>query len=235
MAQVRTKPALRRFWLYGLILLAFALVSGVLFILITDRNTITIAEAFPEPVILDPEKRPNFVFPEAARTTDLALNLFVDRFARVCMEGKYSDFRLMLSSQRPPVLPARFESNFNALKQVRIEALEKVPTLPGALDDVYIMSVGYDLQDFAVRRGERTKQVHVGLTKEDGLWHIGPIPREAVARFAAYKQAQSQPADPDTDVVTETAPPARANPATTPADSGPTSRTVANKPMRIDS
>lgn len=235
MAQIRTKPVLRRFALYGLILLAFALVTGVVFVLVSDRSTINIAEAFPEPVILDPENRPYFVFPEAVRTTDLSLNLFVDRFARVCMEGKYSDFRLMLSNQRPPILPARFEANFNALKQVRIEGLEKIPVSAGAPNDTFIMKVTYDLKDFAVRHGERSKQIYVGINKEEGIWRLGPIPSEALARLAAYKAAQSQPAAIDADIVTESAPPAKANAATVPVEAGESSRTVANKPMRIES
>lgn len=230
MAQARTQPALRRFGLYGLILLALALVSGVIFVLVTDSSVLTVPEAFPEPVILNPEKRPHFVFPESSRTFDLSLNQFVDRFARVCMEGKYADFRLMLSTKRPPILPPRFESNFNALKQVRILALEKLPDVPGTAGPIFLMQAGYELKDFAVRRGERTKQVHVAVTQEDGQWRIGPIPHEAMMRLKAYRQAQSQPAE-EADVVGEGLPAS----ARSPAPVAPTTRTSANRPMRLDS
>ena len=227
MAQLRTQPAIRRFALYGLILLALAMVSGVIFVLITEDSVLTVSEAFPEPVILNPEKRPHFVFPESARTFDLTLNEFVDRFARVCMEGKYSDFRLMLSTKRTPILPPRFESNFNALKEVRVVGLDKLPELPEMPGAVYIMTASFDLQDFAVRRGEKTKKVRVAISKEDGQWRIGPIPHEAIARLRAYQQAQSQPAD-DADLVMPAA-------TSRPAESTPSSRTAANQPMKLDS
>jgi hypothetical protein len=229
MTPPRTQPALRRFGLYGLILLALALVSGVIFILVTEDSVLTVAEGFPEPVILDPEKRPHFVFPESARTYDLSLNQFVDRFARACMSGKYSDFRLMLSTKRPPVLPQRFESNFNALKEVRILGIEKLPEVPDIVGPVYLMQAAYDLQEYAVRRGERTKQVHVAIAQEDGQWRIGPIPHDALMRWKARQAALSQPAE-ESDIVTE-APPARPRPT----KGSPPARSAANQPRRLDS
>lgn len=228
MAQIRTQPALKRFGLYGLILLALALVSGVIFVLASENSVLTVSDAFPEPVILDREKRPHFLFPEAARTFDLSLNEFVDRFARICMAGQYSDFRLMLSTKRPPILPPRFESNFNALKEVRILGLDKLPEAPGVPGPVYIMKAAYDLQDYAVRRGERTRQVHVAISKEDGHWRIGPIPHEAIARLRAYQQTQSQPAE--VDVTEEATPPTSSGPG----EMNAPARTSANRPMRLD-
>ena len=224
MARRLTDPALRRFLLYTLVLLAFAMVSGVIFILLTDESVLTVAEAFPEPVILDPEKRPHFVFPDAARTYDLSLNEFVDRFARVCMQGKYSDFRLMLSTRRPPILPARFESNFNALKEVRILGLEKVPDMPEQDGPVYVMKAAYDLQDFAAKKGEKTREVHVAIAKEDGRWRIGPIPHEALARLAAYQRSTSQPTT--AKAIEEVQPPPEAQPAT--------QRAAANRPLTLE-
>lgn len=220
----QSRLSLRRFALYGLILLAFTLVSAVAFVFLTEETVLTEEEAFPEPVILDLEARPNFEFPVAARTFDLSLNRFVDRFARVCMQGKYSDFRLMLSSKRPPILPPRFESNFNALKNVRILGIEKLPDLPEIPGPIYLMSAEYELEDFAVRGGERVKQVQVAIAREEGEWRLGPIPGEALDRLRAYRamQAASQPAE--KPAVDETA----ATPETPP-------RASSNRPARIGS
>jgi hypothetical protein len=234
MAEPQTRPAPRRIGLYVLILLALAMMSGVLFVLVTGDDPINTDTAFPEPVILDPEKRPRFVFDEAVRTYDLSLNQFVDRFARVCMEGRYSDFRLMLSTRQPPTLPPRFESNFNALKEVRILGLEKLPDLPGSTTPVYLMKAQYEVQDFAVRHGQRTRQVHVAVARENGQWRIGPIPREALARYQAYKQATTQPAENDAELVTEVLPtasvPTTADHAEPPP---PATRAAANRPIKI--
>jgi len=195
MPKPSSRPAIRRFVLYSLILLALALVSGVIFVIVTDDAILASDDAFPELVIVDPEKRPRFDFPEAARTFDLSLNQFVDRFARVCMEGRYSDFRLMLSRRRPPILPPRFEANFNALKNVRILSIEKVPLGPDSPSPVYVMKAEYELKDFAVRQGQRTREVHVAIAREEGEWRIGPIPREALAQLRARESPQT-PAKP---------------------------------------
>jgi hypothetical protein len=148
-------------------------------------------EAFPEPVILDLEKRPNFVFPVSSRTYDLSLNRFVDRFSRVCMQGRYSDFRLMLSRTRPPILPPRFESNFNALKSVRILQIERLPDIPNVVGPVYLMNAQYELEDFAVKGGKSVRQVQVAITREDGDWRIGPIPTDALEQLRAYQASQA--------------------------------------------
>lgn len=212
-------PMLKRFGLYGLILLAFFFVSAVVFVLVTEERVLTEEEAFPEPVILDAENSPEFEFPVAARTFDLSLNRFVDRFARVCREGKYSDFRLMLSSRRPPILPPRFESNFNALKRVKILDIEKMPEMPETPGPVYVMTTEYELEDFAAKTGEAVKQVSVAIAKEEGQWRLGPIPGEAVERLRAYRSqgTATQPTD-------------EAGPSTSEEP-----KAVANRPARIDS
>ncbi|HKQ49252.1 MAG TPA: hypothetical protein VJZ71_14365 [Phycisphaerae bacterium] len=186
-----SSPTFRRVALYGLILLALTFVSAVVFVLATDRPSIADDEAFPEPVILDLERRPNFVFPVSARTYDLSLNRFVDRFARVCMQGQYSDFRLMLSRSRPPILPPRFESNFNALKNVRILQIERLPDVPQVEGPVYLMSAQYELEEFAVKGGKSVRQVQVAITREDGDWRIGPIPHDALEQLRAYQASQA--------------------------------------------
>jgi hypothetical protein len=211
--------------LYVLILVALGMISLVTFVVVTDDPVMTAEEAFPEPVIVDPERRPHFVFAESVRTTDLSLNRFVDRFARVCMQGKYNDFRMMLSTKRPPILPPRFESNFNALKQVRILAIDQVPDLPASVGPVYVMKAQYDLQDYAVKQGQQTKDVHVAITQEDGEWRLGPIPHEAMQRLIAFQNAQTTSAPIEATSTSA--------PATVDAEGAAASRAIANRPARL--
>lgn len=217
---IRSTAAFRRFALYGLILLALTFVSAVVFVIATDRPSLAEDEAFPEPVILDMERRPNFIFPVSARTYDLSLNQFVDRFARVCMQGKYSDFRLMLSRRRPPILPPRFESNFNALKNVRILEIEALPPVPGVEGSVYLMNAEYELEDFAIKGGKSKRDVQVAITREDGEWRIGPIPHEALERLRIYQNMQK--------------PASAATSAPADAVSSDVPHTAANRPARLD-
>jgi hypothetical protein len=188
------KLSFRRAGFYALILLALVMVSAVAAVMMMDDPLLAEADAFPSSVILNPEKRPDIVFPESVRTSDLSLNRFVDRFARVCVQGKYPDLRLMLSSRSgDPLVARRFESMFNALKQVRILALEKMPTVPDVEGPVYLMKAEYVLEDFAVSKARQTEQVRLAIAWEDGNWRIGPIPRSVLARLEAYRASTSQP------------------------------------------
>lgn len=215
MAQTVSTPTLRRFALYGLILLALALSSAVIFVLVTDEPALSSDEAFPPVVVLDPEKHPRLVFPEQIRSFDLQVNRFIDRFARVCLGGEYFEFRMMLSRKQPPVLPDRFESNFSAVKEIRITHLEKLPPMPQADAPLYLMQVEYELNDFAVKKGERTKQVTVAILKEDGDYRLGPLPGGAAEKLAAYRAQQAreaaakQPTVPTTQPAQTPPPPAK--------------------------
>jgi len=227
MSAIRFKPRLRRVGLITLAVLAVFMVSTVAVVMIAEDQTLDTEEAFPSLVIPDPTKRPEFIFPESIRTYNLSLNRFVDRFARVCMEGKYSDFRLMLSSHSgDPIVARRFESMFNALKQVRILSIDKLPTLPGIDGPVYVMLAEYDLEDYAVTKGSPTEQCRLAIAQEAGEWCIGPIPRDAIARLKAFQQAASQPSTKPSGAVAD-------NRDESEAPQAP--RATANEPASLDS
>lgn len=186
-------PNVKRLGFFGLILLAAILVGSVAYVLLTDDPMLAVEDAFPTQVTPDFSKRPDIVFPESVRSYDLSLNRFVDRFARVCMQAKYSDFRLLLSQRAgDPLLPSRFESMFNALKQVRIVALDELPPLPGTEGSVYIMTAQYDLEDYAQKPGRQTEQIRLAIAKEEGTWRIGPISSEAVEQLEAFERRMAQ-------------------------------------------
>jgi hypothetical protein len=189
------KPSFRRLAFYALILLAVVMTGAVAAVLMMDEPLLAEEDAFPSPVVLTPGKRPDIVFPESVRTPDLSLNRFVDRFARVCIQGKYADLRLMLSSRGgDPLVARRFESMFNALKQVRIIAMDKMPSVPDVEGPVYVMKAEYVLEDFAVSKARKTEQVRLAIAREEGSWRIGPIPRSVVAKLEAYRASTTQPA-----------------------------------------
>ena len=200
MLHARPNPRLRSTGLFGLVSLAAILVAAVVWVTTSEESVLDPNDAFPELVIINPAKRPEFVFPESVRTYDLSLNRFVDRFARVCMQGRYSDFRLMLSGRiGDPIVARRFESMFNALKQVRILTLTKLADIPGLDEPIYIMMAEYDLEDYAVTKGEQTEQRRLAITKENGDWRIGPVPHEALAWLQALREAATQPAQEDAE------------------------------------
>jgi hypothetical protein len=221
------KLDLRHFGLIGLGALAVLMVSAVVVVLVSDEPFLDPDQAFPEWVIPNPDKRPEFVFPEKARTNDLSLNRFVDRFARVCVEAKYSDFRLMLSSKTgDPIVASRFESMFNALKQVRILAIDRMPDVPALGGPVYVMSVEYDLDPSVVRKGESTERRRIAITKENGEWRIGPVPHDLLVKVEQSAPTTSQPA---------TKGPAASQPVNEPGSAPEAPKATANSPARLDS
>lgn len=200
-------------------------------VLLSDEPYLDSEDAFPEGIIVQHDQRPEIVFPERVRTYDLSLNRFVDRFVRVCTQAKYSDFRLMLSRRAgDPIVASRFESMFNALRQVRILSLDKAPDVPGLDGPVYIMSVEYDLEPNVVRRGENTEQRRIAILKEDGEWRLGPVPRDLLALLERTHPTASQPTT--QPAIPETRDPPSSNNLD---DAAEAPKAAANTPARIDS
>lgn len=194
----------RRIGFLALVVVAAAMLTVVAMVMLGEDPLLAEEDAFRDPFVLPPGKRPNILFPELVRTTDLSLNRFVDRFARVCMEGKYSDLRLLLSTRSgDPLVARRFESMFNALKQVRILALEEVPRVPGLEGSAYLLLAEYVLEDYAATKGRSIEQVRLAIAREEGVWRIGPIPRNLLAALEARSgSSSSQPTSQGSDSAT---------------------------------
>jgi len=227
MLNLRNLRDRRRLGLIGLVLLAAGLLTTVAVVVITDDAYTNADGAFPEPVFVDPEKRPRFVFPDEVRTYNLSLNQFIDRFFRVCSEGKYSEFRLMLATT---VLPKRFESMFNALKTAQILSIRKLPELPDIPGPVYVLTARYNLEDYATRKQAAGSVIRLGIKKENGQWRIGPIPRAAIARLEAFERSTTKSTG-----LSDNSPEGKqsSNPAEPPKSGAP--KAAANRPARIES
>lgn len=231
MAVQTTKPRLRSIVLYGATILALALVSTVAWVMLTDRGGDGADDVFPELVHVNPEMRPRFVFPDELRTSDLSVNRFIDRFLRVCAEGRYSQFRLMFSTQSGDrILPRDFESIFNALKVARIRSIKRLPEIAEIEGPLYVLAAEYDLEDYTARGQKRGNLIHLAIVREEGEWRIGRIPRAAMARLQAYERATSQPDRSRPAEGTDVGPRKATN--RPPADAP---KAAANRPARIDS
>ena len=220
----QTSVAWRRLGFYALVLLAFGLVSMVVFVVASEQDFLGAEDEFPEPFDYDPEKRPDFVFAESVRTFDNSLNRFIDRFARICTQAKYSEFRLMYTKRGRPAPAVDFEKMFRAVKHVEILAVEEIPQVPGVDGPVHIMLAEYTLEDYADRNKEGPRRIRLGITREEGQWRIGPIPGFLLEKLDAAQRASTS------------APSSAAEPATPkrPLDA-PAPRPTANRPARIES
>ncbi|MCK6457598.1 MAG: hypothetical protein L6Q92_13845 [Phycisphaerae bacterium] len=198
-------PTARRVGVLALILLALALVSMSTYVMLAeDRWAALNEEERRDEPLLDRSRSPQFSFPILARSFDASLNQFVDRFIRVCLEGKYSEFRLLYTRRREPPSARQFVSMFNAVKEIRLASLDKLPELPGIPSPAYRLVAEYELEEFAVK-SERRKRFQVAVIKEDGEWRLTPLPRGSASQLDALLASTTQPAPPATQPAAPTA------------------------------
>lgn len=175
-----------------LAVIAAVLVGIVLYVVFADSDTTySISDAFPETVIAPPENAPDFLFPDELRSTDLELNRFVDRFFRICAEGKYSEFKLMYTTKPgQEISPARFESTFNVLKAARIKQLRRLPDLPQFDGPTWLLVAEFDLEAYAPTKQKEGNIIRLAIGREDGRWRLlGPVTKDALDRIEAYEAA----------------------------------------------
>lgn len=185
-------PSRARNPLLYLAIVAALLVSTVVYVVTrSDDGAYSTAEAFPETVITDAENAPDFDFPDALRSTDLDLNRFVDRFFRICSQGKYSEFKLMYTN-RPgqEISPERFESTFNVLKSARITQLRPLPALPQFEGPTWLLVAEFDLEDYAPTQRKKGNVIRLAIGQEDDRWRLlGPVTKDALDQIEAYEAA----------------------------------------------
>ncbi len=195
------QPVARRFGLLALILLGLGLLSVVAYVMATDSasSPLDLEVNLTEPP-LDTGRAPNFVFPTTSRSYDPLLNAFIDRFASACLSGKYSEFRLMYTRRLDPPSDRAFVSMFNAVKEIRIIRLDKLPPLKAFPGSAYRLVGECELQDFATRNGQKTRRIQIAVLFENGQWVMAPLPRGSSEQLDALLSGTSQPADEDSDL-----------------------------------
>ncbi|HPF40156.1 MAG TPA: hypothetical protein P5081_10655 [Phycisphaerae bacterium] len=175
--------------LFVLSVVAAVLGASVVYVVLRDDSMdYVIEDMFPEPVHPNPELVPNFRFPDELRTTDLEVNRFIDRFFRICEEGKYSEFKLMYTSQPgQEIPPARFESTFNVLKEARITQLRRLPELKQLEGPTWLVVAEFDLENSALVDKKEGNIIRLVVGKEGDRLKIRPITRDAVEQIDAYE------------------------------------------------
>ena len=81
----------------------------------------------PSPPTSEPERKPErLVFPDELRVADASVNEFVDRAMRTIAQGEYEPFRALWSVRNDPPSSADFDKGWQAVRSIRVVALEKV-------------------------------------------------------------------------------------------------------------
>jgi hypothetical protein len=187
--------------LLALILLASGLLSIVAFVLATGGSSEPWEDEprMTEPNV-DPDRAPAFMFPTTARSYDPSLNAFIDRFARACLSGKYSEFRLLFTRRLEPPSERAFVSMFNACREIRIVRVDKLPELKQIPSPAYRLVAEYDLHEHAVKHGAGTRRIQVAILHEDGEWAVAPLPRGSAEQLDLLLAGTTQPAAEDAEL-----------------------------------
>lgn len=84
--------------------------------------------AAAEPPIPATSARPAdlLTFPVELRVPDESVNAFVERAMAACSTGNYDEFRRLWSAQRDPLPRSEFEQGWQAVKTIRVRALQKI-------------------------------------------------------------------------------------------------------------
>lgn len=155
----------------------------------------------PEP----PTPKSVLVFPEAIKVADDSVNRSLHHAMTVSMSGDYNAFRLLWSAREDPLPRDEFEKGFGAVKEIRIEALEKVMLAGGAHNAGAQNSAGEAVYaayatirlDPAKNLGqpEPERRVVLMLVHEHGDWRLARAPKELrVWLKDKVKVAPSEPA-----------------------------------------
>ena len=123
-------------------------------------------------------------FPENLRVDDASVNTFVNQAMTVCSSRDYDAFRLLWSAREDPLSRDEFEAGWQAVKEIRIRALDRVKLdLSSDEDDtspqtVYALlaEVALDPTHQAAQKKPR-REVVLMIVREHEEWRLAKAPK----------------------------------------------------------
>ena len=143
------------------------------------------------------------VFPDALRVEDESVNEFIERAMKTCAGGVYDDFRLLWSIQREPLSREEYEKGWQAIREIRVRALEQVKLAPDSDDPggveqlVYALLARVDLDAARLPNEEQPhREVALMLLREHDQWRLAHGPKALRAWIAKKTEIdQAAPGD----------------------------------------
>ncbi len=147
------------------------------------------------------------LFSKELRVEDTSVNNFVERAMAECASGDYDRFRRLWSVREDPLSRGEYEEGWQAVRRIRIRALEKVMLAPlpeqGYPQNRTVYTVlAHVALDPAHRAGQREpdRQAVLMLTRERDEWRLAHPPKtmrtwikELVARRNATPAGPAAP------------------------------------------
>ncbi len=125
------------------------------------------------------------VFPDELLVEDASVNDFVTSAMAVCAGGDYERFRLLWSPRHDPLPRSEYEQGWQAVRQIRIRALEKVILAPDPrqgrtqAETVYAVLADVSLDPtHAAGQKEPKREVVLMLTREHDAWRLASAPKQ---------------------------------------------------------
>lgn len=124
------------------------------------------------------------VFPDELRVADESVNSFMTRAMETCAAGDYNAFRLLWSAREEPLTAREFEEGWEAVREIRVRALERVLLAPepdhaeARPEVVYAAWAAVEF-DPAHRAGqvEARREVILMLVREHDEWRLARAPQ----------------------------------------------------------
>lgn len=153
--------------------------------------------------VVPPDEAPAiFEFPAEVRSKNEELNAFLEEFQEICANGEYFRYRDLVSRQVEPIAREQFVGIWQAVEQVRIELIRRLPyveklresnvlgPLDAVHDPVYAVLVRVDLREQAKVRGPAGRFVSLlvfpeGSSAESARWVLAPAPERVRAALRA--------------------------------------------------
>lgn len=125
------------------------------------------------------------IFPEEMQVADESVNEFVARAMTVCAAGRYEDFRLLWSARDQPLSRGEYEMGWQAVREIRIRALERVRLGPDSTrggedgEFVYVILAGVSLDPTQSAGGQEPNREAVLMAiREQDDWRLARAPKK---------------------------------------------------------
>lgn len=160
----------------------------------------------PDQIPVDQYRHPKFVFPKEVLTGNKSLDEFIIRFTQVCIEGKYDEYRLLVSRKVELVPREQFEKVYQAVKRAEVKEIRELPRISELPYPLWVVISEIHLRK-DIENPVRRVMVLVFQEKIKGKqeWVLAPAPR-ALRDVIPTTQPLSQPTTRPTSVPTSSVP-----------------------------
>lgn len=149
------------------------------------------------------------VFPIDLRVPDDSVNEFVERAMSACATGEYDSFRRLWSAQRDPLSRGEFEQGWQAVRSIRVRALQRVIIAQAEATDaqsradadrpaedaaVYVLLTDLSLDpQHAAGQAQPTREAALLIVREQDQWRLTRAPKQVREWVKAHVVGDSAP------------------------------------------